>query len=152
MALVTWEFDKAWGLGFQFPLSSASLTGSNYLCNALMLNNDAVMHAAFSRTGASCYLAGAADCLVHTWAQSLGPAPATPTKQRPPSLPACQPAGPFPLGREEALLPPFPAASSLPLLCSLPLTALPPTGGFFLRQKSRKPPPTLPLPTIFSRA
>lgn len=41
ITLVAWEFAKPRGLGFQSPLSSAFLTGSNYLHNALMLNNDA---------------------------------------------------------------------------------------------------------------
>lgn len=54
------------------------------------------------------------------------------SRHPPPPLPL--PPRPFPL---------LPAPWPLPQL-----TALPPTGGFFLREKSRKPPLAFPLPTV----
>lgn len=108
-----------------------------------------LMHAAFSGTGASWYLAGQ----LTAWALS-GEFPGAQTlparaKQRQPDLPPSTP--PSSRGLKEArsllaaLSPPRPSFA-------LPLAALPPTGGFFLQQKSRKPSPTFPLRTIFSRA
>lgn len=89
------------------------------------------MHAAFSRTGASCYLAGAADRLVHAWAQSLGPAPAHTNKTKttqPSSLSAGRALPPGPRGGPPPSLPsPLRPPSSL-----VPSPHCPPSHWWFL--------------------
>lgn len=97
-SLISWG-----GLGFQFPLSSAFLTGGNYLRDALMLNNDALMRAAFLPTGASCFLRGSWPPSAHS-GRLPGPAGAR-TDHTEAGPASCRSTLALPPWSEEGLLP-----------------------------------------------
>ena len=100
--------------------------------------------AAFSSTGASCYLVLGGGQLTARGA--------LPALARPSPCPHKQHKGSPSLLQTHPALPPWPEGGPSPSLPGLGpllhLPALPPTGGFFLHKKSRKPPLTFPLPTV----